>query len=376
MLNQGALVCTECKNEYELNEKIWRCKCGGLLNIDFKYKFSTKAITDRPRSIWRYREALPIFDDKNIVTLDEGFTPLLPVDINGKPVLMKQDQLMPTGSFKDRGASVLISKVKELGIKQVIIDSSGNAGSAVAAYCNRAHVKCDVYAPAHTSPAKLTQIINLGAQLIKIDGSREDTAQAALVAAKNSHYASHYWNPFFMHGTKTFAFEVWEQLGWDVPDTIILPVGNGTILLGAHIGFSELYHQDLIRKTPKIIAVQSAGCAPLVKAFKNNLPEIPEVPKSTTIAEGIAINRPVRGKQIINAVKQTDGDFIEVTDDEIETALKEISSKGFCIEPTAAATVAGITKYLAQASNEENIVAAFTGHGAKTPKKLFEFLGQ
>jgi len=363
--DNGKLICTVCHNVFSLSEKIWRCGCGGLLDIDFAYKFSPNKIKLRKPTMWRYREAIPIHDDKNIITFDEGLTPLLPIDFNSYTVLIKQDHLMQSGSFKDRGASVLISKVKELGIKKIIIDSSGNAGCAVAAYCAKANIECNVFVPANSSPAKLRQIESYGANLIKIIGSRESTARAALRAAEKDYYASHYWNPFFMHGIKTFAFEVCEQLQWKTPDLIILPVGNGTLLLGSYIGFNELYNYKVINEIPKIIGVQSVSCAPLVKAFKDNLDEVPTVEKKDTIAEGIAINKPIRGKQIIEAIKKSGGDLIAVSDDEIKIALKEIFQKGFYIEPTAAATIAGLKKYLGQNKSDKVIVSVFTGHGLK-----------
>ncbi|MEM9982561.1 MAG: pyridoxal-phosphate dependent enzyme, partial [Bacteroidota bacterium] len=161
------------------------------------------------------------------------------IEFDNFKIHLKLDFLFPTGSYKDRGASVMISKVKELGIDKVVQDSSGNAGASVAAYCAKAGIACDIYAPKCTSQAKLTQIKMYGATLHLIDGTREDTAQAALEAAQKSYYASHCWNPYFFQGTKTFAFEIAEQMGWKAPDTVILPAGNGTLLIGAYIGFRE-----------------------------------------------------------------------------------------------------------------------------------------
>jgi threonine synthase len=275
---------------------------------------------------------------------------------------------MPTGSFKDRGASVLVSKVKELGIKRVVIDSSGNAGCAVAAYAARAGIRCEVYVPDATSPVKLKQIAAYGARVIKIRGSREETAAAALDAARHTYYASHYWNPFFLQGTKTFAFEVWEQLQENPPDTIVLPVGNGTLVLGAGLGFGELYRDRQIRRRPKIVAVQARACSPLVKAFRENLKTIPAVRKKPTMAEGIAINAPTRGRQIIQAVRSTGGMFLEVTEKEIAAALRAMLRQGFYIEPTAAVAIAGTARYLHNARPNETVVTVFTGHGLKSLK--------
>lgn len=338
--------------------------------------FPKDKIIQRNPTLWRYREALPVIDDKNIVSFEEGFTPLLPVEFNDRTVLIKQEHLFHTGSFKDRGASVLISKVKELGIKKVVEDSSGNAGCAIAAYCAKANIACDIYVPANTSPGKIAQIEAYGANLNKIPGTREDTAKAVLKAAETDYYASHYWNPFFFQGTKTFAYEVCEQLGWQAPEVVILPVGNGTLVLGAFIGFSELFNAGVIDSIPKLIAVQAANCAPIYHAFKNNLDKIPVVETKETIAEGIAIAQPVRGNQIIEAVKRSNGEIFAVDELEILNSLKDVLQKGFYIEPTSAVTITGLSKYLEKTQSDEIIVSVFTGHGLKATEKIMEIIGK
>lgn len=377
------LICQKCNAVYPANEPRWRCDCGHVLDIKFKPVFPLEKIGKRKPFMWRYREAIPIEKDKNIISFAEGFTPLLEFTIAGKRVLIKQEQLFSTGSYKDRGASVLISKVKELGIREVIEDSSGNAGSAVAAYCAAAGIECDIFVPENTSMAKLTQIQRYGATLHEIPGTREDTAKAALKAADIVYYASHYWSPFFFHGTKTFAFEVCEQLGWKAPDTVILAVGHGSLLLGAYIGFDELRSAGIIEKIPRLIGVQAENCAPLYKTFKENLKKIPKINAQKTIAEGIAIAVPIRGNQILEAVKQTGGYFIAVNENEIKESLLEMCGKGHYIEPTSAAAIAGLKKYLhdqhrkKESNAGEIIVSAFTGHGLKgggmlpLPKKAF-----
>jgi threonine synthase len=317
--------------------------------------------------MWRYREAIPIGSSTKIISFDEGFTPLLEIEIAGRGIWIKQEQLFSSGSYKDRGASVLITKVKQMGIRRVVEDSSGNAGSSIAAYCAAAGIECEIYVPASTSAGKLAQIEGYGAVLHKIPGSREDTAHAVLTAAESTYYASHTWNPFFFQGTKTFAYEVCEQLGWDAPDTVILPVGNGTLLLGVFIGFNELYNAGITGKLPRIIGVQAENCAPLYTAYKKNLEEIPAIETQPTAAEGIAIAAPARGKQILEAVKTTGGDFFTVNETEIENSRTGMWRKGFYIEPTSAAASAGVEKYLQEINPDksERIVSVFTGHGLK-----------
>ena len=370
----GKLICTVCHNRFSLEEKIWKCPCGGLLDIEFHPAFPVDKIKQRKPTMWRYREAIPLEADSNIVSFDEGFTPLIPVDFAGKTVWIKQDHLFPTGSYKDRGASVLVSKMKELGIKKAVEDSSGNAGCAIAAYCAQARIDCRIFVPEETSPGKLAQIKWYGAQLNKVLGSREDTGRAVLSAAEKDYYASHCWNPFFFQGTKTFAFEVCEQLGWKSPDSVVVPVGNGSLLLGAYLGFTELLIAGIIQKIPQIIGIQSAHCAPLYKAFKDGLNEIPMIDKRDTLAEGIAIAEPIRGKQILTAVKKSKGGLITVDDSEVKRALAHLCRKGFYVEPTSAATLAGVFQYLKNSKPAEVMVSVLTGHGLKATEKMLKIL--
>ena len=369
------LVCTRCRAAYALNEPIWRCpQCGSLLDLQFTPVIDLIKIHGRPHNLWRYREAIPIEQDQAIVTFDEGFTPLLEVRFGGRPVWVKQDHLFPTGSYKDRGATVLISKMNELGIRRCVEDSSGNAGCAVAAYCARAGIACDIYVPHDTAQAKLAQIQLYGARLVRVPGSREDTAAAVMEAAQDQYYASHSWNPFFFQGTKTFAYEVCEQLGWRAPDVVILPAGNGTLLLGAQIGFAELRQAGIIRQEPRLVAVQSENCAPLALAWAQNLADPPAIHKKDTLAEGIAIATPIRGRQIVDAVRQSGGEFITVSDGEVKASLRALCAQGYYIEPTSAAAAAGIEIYLAAHSRDELVVSAFTGSGLKATEKMLALL--
>jgi threonine synthase len=266
----------------------------------------------------------------------------------------------------------LISQVKALGIRKVVEDSSGNAGCAIAAYCARAEIECDIYVPFGTSPGKLAQIERYGAVLHKIPGSREDTAAAVMEAAEKYYYASHSWNPFFYQGTKTFAYEVCEQLGWKAPGHLVLPAGNGTLLLGAAMGFRELRDAGIVDRVPKIIAIQAAGCAPLALAFDQRLLENPKIRQTGTLAEGIAIANPVRGMQIVEEVRASMGSFLTVSEAEIRTWLLAMCGRGFYIEPTSAATIAGLAQYVSTIDPAETIVSVFTGHGLKATEKMLK----
>ncbi len=371
------MVCRKCGNDYSENEPVWKCHCGGLLDLKFDPEPITDKIELEKKGMWRYKKAIPV-KENSIVSFSEGFTPLLEIETGLGKLFIKQDHLFPTGSYKDRGASVLISKVKELGIKKVVEDSSGNAGAAIAAYCAKAGIECDIYVPESTSAGKLAQIELYGANLRKIPGSRENTAEAVMEAAEKNYYASHSWNPWFFQGTKTFAYELCEQLGWNAPDIVILPAGNGTLFLGAYIGFSELNNMGIIDKLPRLIAVQSKNCAPLYESFIKNS-QYPSLVKSIpTLAEGIAIVKPIRGTQILEAVKASNGEIISVSEDNIKETLKKVIKMGYYIEPTSAAVVASALDFQKKNTGtlQDKIIATVsTGHGLKSTDKLLKLMG-
>ena len=359
------LVCISCDRAYDLNEPRWRCDCGGLLDIEFEARLDRSTVASRGPSMWRYREGIPIADDASVITLGEGFTPLREFPVAGRKVFVKEEYVNPTGSFKDRGASVLISQVRQLGITDVVEDSSGNAGAAVAAYCGEAGVECTVYVPENVRPGKAERIRNHGARVREVRGDRRECERAALEAAARSYYAGHSRNPFFLQGTKTFAYEVCEQLGWKSPDVLVLPVGNGTLLLGALIGFKDLLAAGMTGGMPRLIGVQAKSCAPLYHALyggdEGGVAE-PDLRPEETMADGVAIASPARGSQVLEAVRETGGDFFVVDEREIVAALRDVANKGFQVEPTAAVAVAGLARYLARGEAAELVVTAFTGN--------------
>jgi len=327
-------------------------------------------LAGRPATLWRYAEALPVAVPADI-TMGEGMTPLVAApDLPG--VLLKVDYLMPTGSFKDRGAVVLTALARQLAVPRMIADSSGNAGTAVAAYAARARIPCEVYVPAATSPGKVAQLRAYGATVRQVPGSREDTAAAAMRAAgePGTFYASHVYHPFFLHGTKTYALELWEQLGGRLPAVLVLPVGNGTLVLGAYLACRELLAQGLISRLPSIAAVQVGGCAPLASAFRRGLATPDTVVASETIAEGIAIARPARGEQILAAVRDTGGTVVTVSDDQIRAAHAALARSGLYVEPTAAvcwaALRAGLIETGPVTGGLPRAVAPLCGSGLKS----------
>ncbi|HEY7358141.1 MAG TPA: threonine synthase [Ktedonobacterales bacterium] len=346
------LLCSACGRAHDPASLLWRCPCGGLLDMaEFETRFPLERIRERQPTLWRYLEALPFAPESDAwqaVTMGEGCTPLIPLAPETPGVLLKVDYMMPTLSFKDRGAAVLVTLARELGVQRVIADSSGNAGTAIAAYAARAGIACDVYVPASASAKKLRQIAAHGAVVHAIPGSREDTAAAAIAAVEREQvfYASHVYHPFFFQGTKTYAYEIWEQLGCSVPDVLVLPVGNGTLVLGAYYGFRDLLRAGLIERLPRILAIQAEGCAPLAQAFARGEDVAAPAINTGTEAEGIAIAAPARSAQILAVVRDTRGLIITVSDAAIEEAREHLARRGFYVEPTAAAPYAGLVEYI------------------------------
>ncbi|MDF2548190.1 MAG: threonine synthase [Anaerosolibacter sp.] len=344
-------VCHECGKKYKPESLVFRCECSGMLDLEkFEVQFSQKDIVQSEWSLFRYIKTMPFGEDFSLwkdISMGEGLTPIVPLEKDNPNVLVKVDYMMPTLSFKDRGAAVLIAKAKELGVEKVIQDSSGNAGTSIAAYANRAGIKCDIYVPENTSTKKVKQISSHGANVHLIKGNREDTAKAALTAVENGEgfYASHVYNPFFYQGTKTYVYEIYEQLNGELPETLVIPVGNGTLILGAYYGFKELLDLGMITKLPKIVAVQAEGCAPIYKAFTEKKSTVDGVANMGTLAEGIAIAEPKRGKQILDAIRDTDGEIIVAPENKIGETRRYLAEKGFYVEPTTAATFAAFFDY-------------------------------
>ncbi|MGI5184208.1 pyridoxal-phosphate dependent enzyme [Dactylosporangium sp. CA-152071] len=366
-LESLSLRCGACGHTEPLDGLAWRCaKCHGVLDLD-GFAAAPPSLADlagRGTSLWRYREALPI-DEPGDITMGEGMTPL--VGAPGRPgVTLKVDHLMPTGSFKDRGAVMLVALAARLGVARLMADSSGNAGTAVAAYAARAGIACDVYVPADTSAGKVGQLRAYDAAVHQIPGSREDTARAAALAAGEPgvFYASHVYHPFFVHGTKTYVYEVWEQLGGRLPDTLVLPVGNGTLVLGAHLACAELLEAGHIERFPRIVAVQAAGCAPLAAAFAGGSPVPANIATQGTVAEGIAIARPARGAQILAAVRATGGAVVTVTDEQVRAAHAALARSGLYVEPTSAVCWAAIEA--GEVEPAGTVVAPLCGSGLKS----------
>jgi len=356
--------CSKCGCTESLDVVEYCCPaCGGLWTMRWDGGPGPPAMDDTAEGMWRYRNVLPLPEDAVPVSLGEGPTPLTHETIMHCESFFKHDYLMPTGSFKDRGAAVLITLAKYLGAEPVVEDSSGNAGAAMAAYCARAGIPCRIFVPQFTSPAKTRQIEMYGAHLEKIPGSRENAARAAIQAAADAFYASHYRHPLFFHGVKTMAYEIWEQMDHAVPGTVIVPVGNGSLLLGLYIGFTELVDMGMAKTSPVMIGIQASRCAPLVRRMGGGGSDFCP---AFTIAEGIAIADPVQGDRIIAAVRDTGGSIIGVPEEDIAKSHLWAWRRGLCIEKTAAAGIAGIVRACNMLKPTPPLLTVLTGHGLKT----------
>lgn len=322
--------------------------------------------------LWRYRHLLPLDPAWEPVSLGEGNTPLLPVCWAGRAFHFKNESLAPSGSFKDRGASILVTALRGLGISQVVEDSSGNAGAALAAYAARAGIACEICVPTTARGPKVAQMAAHGAEVIEVKGRREYAALAAWAAAAHgAYYASHVYNPFFLAGIETLAYELWEQLGRQAPAALVLPVGNGTLLLGLYEGFQRLMRAGLVDHLPRLFAVQAAACAPLYQAFHRGSTQAKPTTCEPSVATGIAIAQPMRAEQILAAVRATDGTVLGASEQSIVEAHRRLARQGLYVEETAAAAAAALAEVgdLLPPSAAEPCVVVLTGHGLKTDLK-------
>jgi threonine synthase len=328
------------------------------------------------RSLWRYRAALP-FDVADPITMGEGCTPLIPRRLHGAEVWLKCEWFMPTCSFKDRGASVMLSLLRSQGITDVLEDSSGNGGAAVSAYAAAGGMTATIMAPASTSPAKTVQMHAHGATVELIPGNRQATSAAAEARAARVFYASHNWHPFFLHGTKTLAYELWEDLGFRAPDNIIMPCGAGSNVLGCEIGFSELLRAGEIDAPPRLFAAQPANCGPIAAAFLADSETAVDTAIAPTIAEGTAIAAPIRLHEVLGALRETGGGAVMLSEEEIGQAVLDLARTGIYVEPTCAQVVAALRRLLSTGAItlDQTTVLILTGTGLKATARMAELLG-
>ena len=367
--------CLECTQSYPLETPLWCCpKDGSPLELSQGKGLGRDDINTAINSVWRYGTALSLV--RKPLTLGEGSTPLTEVVWEQCVVHFKLENLSATGSFKDRGAAVLTAYLRECGISAIAEDSSGNAGAAMSAYAAANGLACRIYVPAQASPAKIIQIASSGADIIRIGGSRHQVAEAAINQSDGYFYASHNWQPFFLEGTKTLAYEIWEDFGFYPPDNIVIPVGGGSSLLGLFIGFSELLAREEINKLPRLFGIQAEACAPLHTAYQAGREDILPISTSPTIAEGITLAQPIRAKQILQAIRTSRGGTVSVSENEIKESIQRLGKRGFFVEPTSAVAVAGLNNLTKSGivGPTETTVVVLTGSGLKSVSAIEKLL--
>lgn len=358
--------CLSCNEQYLFNTPRYLCKCGQPLEMIRFPAFNPGDIDRTLHSMWRYASFLAP-RGLTPVTMGEGWTPLVEAVATDRKVYLKLEGLNPSGSFKDRGASLLVSLLRNQGITVIHDDSSGNAGAALAAYAACAGLRARLYVPAYASPVKLAQIDLYGAELYRVAGPRGNAAKAAQNAAEESpsFYASHIHHPFAVWGFTSIAYEIWEQLGQQAPEAVVVPLGHGAQLLGIARGFQNLLLAGVIAQLPRLYGVQSAQCSPLWQKL-HNLNGSPT--EGETIAEGIRISHPVRADAIIAAVRDTKGDIIAVEEHEIIEALLQLGRRGISAEPTSAVVWAALPQITPTLSPKATVVLSISGSGLKTPQ--------
>jgi len=348
-------VCTDCGRTYPL-EGPWRCACGSPLDLRGLPDLPAQPPEiDRDSGLWACEGFLPV---EPLVTLGEGWTPLIDAGEDG--VQYKLEQLFPTGSFKDRGAAVVLSHALDRGADRVIEDSSGNAGLAIATYAARAGIDAEIFVPVDAKPGKLRAIERTGAALRRIDGDREAVTQACIdaVEAGDGYYASHAWEPMFLAGTATFALEVAAQRGWEAPDAVVTPLGHGTLFLGASRGFDRLQRAGWIDDVPRLFGIQASGVAPITAARGNDRDA-----ERNNLADGIQIAEPVRGDGILDAIEASGGDAVAVTAAETAAGHERLLGEGLDLDPTSATALAGLERLREQGviAADSDVVVPLTG---------------
>ncbi|MGD2253400.1 MAG: pyridoxal-phosphate dependent enzyme [Anaerolineales bacterium] len=358
-------VCNGCQRPYPKDGFPFRCPvCGGL--FEFAQPLPVPDLDPQgrsPRGLARFRQAFPLPPDAPLVSLGEGGTPLIPVEVSGCNVYFKCEHLNPTGSFKDRGTAVLVSALAAAGVREAVEDSSGNAGASFAAYAAKAGIRAHVFVPAYASGPKRDQIGRYGAELVSVPGPRSKATEEVLRAVEaGATYASHNYMPHGQAGMATMAFEMVEQLG-RAPGAVIMPVGQGTLLLGISRGFEALKCQGVIDREPQLVGVQAQACAPIWAVHTMGSAGLAWVREGETVAEGIRTARPLRGDAVLRRVEGSGGKMVAVEEDDILAGRDALSRTGFYLETTSAVVWPALQVVLNDLPSP--IVVVLTGSGFK-----------
>ena len=358
MMFAQEIICPRCDHRFPLSRLLNLCTCGSPLLVRYDLKkasanFSISSLQGRVSSLWRYRELLPLRDDANLVSLGEGFTPLLPAkslagELGLKRLWIKDEAQNPTGSFKDRGLSLAISRAKELGVKKAAIPSAGNAGGSLAAYAARAGIEAHVFMPRDTPIANQIEVQQYGARLTLVDGLINDCGRII-----NERKTAEGWfdistlkEPYRVEGKKTMGYEIAEQLNWTLPDVIIYPTGGGTGLIGMWKAFQEMAELGWIgSKRPRMVSVQASGCAPIVKAFGEGRETAEPWQNAKTVASGLRVPQAVADFLMLRALRESNGMALSVSDEEMIAEIPRLGrAEGIFFCPEGAACAAALRR--------------------------------
>ncbi len=384
-----SLQCRECKKDYEPTFKYICDNCFGPLDVKYDFPAVTKdTFTNREHTYWRYFELLPIQNKSNIISIDAGMTPLIKAEKLGESIglnnlYVKNDSVNPTFSFKDRPAGIAVSKAKELGLSAVGCASTGNLASATAAHAAKGGFPCYVFAPSDIEHAKIAQALSYGAEFIAVDGTYDDANRIAaqIGDSKGIGIVNINMRSYYVEGSKTLAYEVAEQLHWQVPDQLIIPVGSGAMLNAICKGFEELQNISLLDDVSNMhmVAAQPHGCAPIVDAFKKNSSDVIPVEHPDTVAKSLAIGDPGDGRYVLKRLQQYNGFAEESNNKEILDAIILLAkTEGIFTEPAGGVSVAVLKKLVEDGKIDKNdtTICYVTGNGLKSTESIMQVLSK
>ncbi len=389
MKNAAIAKCVKCGKTYETIPDLRTCQCGGILDVEFDYEY-IKSIFNKDilagrtdNSMWRYKEILPVEESTVSPPLRVGFSPLydeprLAGKLGINRLWIKDDGINPTASLKDRASSMAVAKAVEAGAKVIACSSTGNAASSLAGNAAAAGIKTYIFVPARAPKGKVAQLMTFGANVILVNGSYEETFEVSKTAIDkwgwyNRNAAI---NPYLSEGKKTVTLEIMEQLNWQVPDYVALSVGDGCTIAGAWKGLKDLYALGFIDRLPRLISVQAEGCCPINKAISEDKPWEPM--EENTIADSIAVGVPRNADKALNAIRESNGIVVNVSDQEIMDAQKTLGeSCGVFGEPAGVTGTAGLIKLSAQGklNSKDTVVSIVTGNGLKDVENAIKARG-
>ncbi len=376
------LECSRCTISYSADEPQNLCTCGAPLFARYDLPEVARVVSRddfsfRVHSLWRYKELLPVRNPENMVSLCEGFSPLLSSlrlgpSIGLENLLFKDESMNPTGSFKARGLAIAVSKARELGIREIALPTAGNAGGAAAAYAARAGLQCHVFMPEDTPPIFAKECEAYGADVRMVKGFITTAGNLMMTELKEKGWfnVSTLKEPYRVEGKKTILYELAQQFSWELPDVILFPTGGGTGIVGAWKAIQELKTLGWIsrNRTPRLIAVQASGCAPVVQAYEQGLDYAPEIKEPFTFASGLRVPKAVGDFLILRAIRESNGTAVAVSEEAIRQAWYELAKEeGLYVAPEAAAAWAALKDLVSNATvhQADRVVILITGSGLK-----------